>query len=949
MRKQKIWLLGAIVGLFAIAFLVGRTSIHAAAPVKLVFTTPVRTTTTGTPTGVMTIQMQDSGGSPATSLTPVILNLSSSGGSIYLTPTCVGPSISLTTIVTGTSSANIYFCSSTAGDFNVNVTATGLTGSSQVVHVNAPDISPPNTTIISPAAADYATDNLFSEYSGKVVDNDSGPASVTISIKRNSDGLYWTGVAWLSPIEVNLNTTLNGSNWRYAMSASDLQTISSYTIRVAGRDNAGNQETTGTSLTFNVVAPDTGGGDNGGGGDTGNSGGGDNPTDTTPPKVGITYPYKTPTNIIAPLRGIAADEDGGSGLQRVDVSLLDTDTGKYYDGNDFTKSTDNYILAAGLDDWLVQMYNLTSGHQYRAKAKATDQAGNVSSEAIYEFVADLDAPASFDLLSPAAGQKLENRDVKFAWQTSSDSTTSVDKYTLYVDDKEAGSTSGHELTYTAETGDHQWYVIAYDAAGNGTGSQTRSFTISNTPANVINDLPNKIINTIKDVPEPVQRAVPYTLFLVLAVMSLGMIVMTKLEIGASIRHKEMIRKNNELGVAKQSYLTLSSHYLRTPISVINMTSETLFDAQTVPKHTQHLIARKVKALQDIAKKLTDRDKKISTKKPPLDDADTKDGPIYKSPYVIGSIAGVGLNAIAANFVFIRYGQLDFSVIEAATQVLMFGALAEMFMIIARYRRVRRRELHLEKAQLRFEEDIEDARNSFIGDTGKEIGEAIHGLGAEVEKLDIKDKTMKHDLLKGIQDLEHMAGDFGLIANMKLNRYSRLSGRINVKSAIAEIVKDKSDLIKAKKLKVSLPAGLEISSDPPLIRVVMEDIIDNAIKFSKEKGHVGVEAVDSGGKYYIKIVDHGVGVGADKKNFIFQPFVRAGEEDIKSFNFPGMGFSLYKDRVIMQYLGGELRFESTAGKGTTVTIIVAKPRKSSFDIKHLLTILRNELELLHAKA
>jgi two-component system sensor histidine kinase EvgS len=54
--------------------------------------------------------------------------------------------------------------------------------------------------------------------------------------------------------------------------------------------------------------------------------------------------------------------------------------------------------------------------------------------------------------------------------------------------------------------------------------------------------------------------------------------------------------------------------------------------------------------------------------------------------------------------------------------------------------------------------------------------------------------------------------------------------------------------------------------------------------------------------------------------LFQPFSKA--EGAEVFTHEGMGFSLYLDKLIMLYLGGDIQIQSEQGRGTQVTISLA---------------------------
>ena len=128
-------------------------------------------------------------------------------------------------------------------------------------------------------------------------------------------------------------------------------------------------------------------------------------------------------------------------------------------------------------------------------------------------------------------------------------------------------------------------------------------------------------------------------------------------------------------------------------------------------------------------------------------------------------------------------------------------------------------------------------------------------------------------------------------------------------------------IDAKKLRVELDLAQEwIASDDMLLGEVVESLLSNAIKYSPEGGVIKVGAIKQTDKTLIKVSDSGSGIAEDKLRQLFEPFSRA-ENAAEDFNHQGMGLSLYADRLIMQYLDGEIRLAKAEPQGTVAELTV----------------------------
>jgi signal transduction histidine kinase len=105
---------------------------------------------------------------------------------------------------------------------------------------------------------------------------------------------------------------------------------------------------------------------------------------------------------------------------------------------------------------------------------------------------------------------------------------------------------------------------------------------------------------------------------------------------------------------------------------------------------------------------------------------------------------------------------------------------------------------------------------------------------------------------------------------------------------------------------------EISTDPQQIKLVIENLLDNAIRYSKRKGEVRIFLGKKGNNIYFVIKDKGVGIPKEDQKYIFQKFFRAKSAAGKQ----GTGLGLFINKAIIEKLGGKIWFESEEDKGTT---------------------------------
>lgn len=104
------------------------------------------------------------------------------------------------------------------------------------------------------------------------------------------------------------------------------------------------------------------------------------------------------------------------------------------------------------------------------------------------------------------------------------------------------------------------------------------------------------------------------------------------------------------------------------------------------------------------------------------------------------------------------------------------------------------------------------------------------------------------------------------------------------------------------------------SDPSRIKLVIENLLDNAIRYTKEKGKVKISLSQKKNNVLFSIEDNGVGVPEKDWKYIFQKFFRS--ENVLRHQTKGSGLGLYISKEIIKRAKGKIGFDSKEGKGST---------------------------------
>ncbi len=198
----------------------------------------------------------------------------------------------------------------------------------------------------------------------------------------------------------------------------------------------------------------------------------------------------------------------------------------------------------------------------------------------------------------------------------------------------------------------------------------------------------------------------------------------------------------------------------------------------------------------------------------------------------------------------------------------------------------------------------------VGTLSKEQKDFLNEIHGGAERL-----YQTIDLLLGISRVES--------GKTKVN-----ASHIDLTVFTTEITKELAHLINEKKLSFSIipPEGVPVvvSLDPITLRQVIINFFSNAIRYTNDGGIIkAFWVLDGAGNVVYSIKDNGIGIPKSQQSRIFSKFFRADNAIQKVPDGSGLGLAFVKDLV--GSWGGQVRFETEEGKGTTFTFTIPQKR------------------------
>jgi len=150
------------------------------------------------------------------------------------------------------------------------------------------------------------------------------------------------------------------------------------------------------------------------------------------------------------------------------------------------------------------------------------------------------------------------------------------------------------------------------------------------------------------------------------------------------------------------------------------------------------------------------------------------------------------------------------------------------------------------------------------------------------------------------------------------------GPVQVIDIVQKVVEDIQDQAQKKNIEIDIqiPQNFpQVLADPESLKEAFSNLLNNAVKYTKEHGTVNVSAKQKKGLLEIEVRDTGIGIASENLPEIFSEFYRA--PNAKSYKIEGTGLGLAIVKEIVEAHQGSLEVQSELEKGTTFTVILPK--------------------------
>src|SRR3989344_4023595 len=229
-----------------------------------------------------------------------------------------------------------------------------------------------------------------------------------------------------------------------------------------------------------------------------------------------------------------------------------------------------------------------------------------------------------------------------------------------------------------------------------------------------------------------------------------------------------------------------------------------------------------------------------------------------------------------------------------------------------------------------EKEVDKAKTEFVSLASHQLRTPLSAINWYAEMLLEGDAgTLTEQQKSYLQEIYHGNQRMVELVNALLDVSRIEMGTFSVRPELTDIVAlaqseiaELQPQIDAKKLTcvADFQQGLpQLNVDPELIRIIIENILTNAVKYTPNRGTItlALHLDDERRNLVLTVSDTGYGIPQDEQAKIFTKLFRAN--NVREMEPEGTGLGLYIVQSILDHTGGSIRFESEENKGTTFYI------------------------------
>jgi two-component system phosphate regulon sensor histidine kinase PhoR len=226
--------------------------------------------------------------------------------------------------------------------------------------------------------------------------------------------------------------------------------------------------------------------------------------------------------------------------------------------------------------------------------------------------------------------------------------------------------------------------------------------------------------------------------------------------------------------------------------------------------------------------------------------------------------------------------------------------------------------------------MDQVRRDFVANVSHELRTPLSILRGYIETLLDSPKTPREELTRILRVMERhskrlelLVEDLLTLARLESGNLDLQLGTVDLSNFFQEMIRDWEKKLTSKQLNmiVDVPPDLSpIRVDRTRLQEAVYNLLDNAVKYSREHGEIRLSARQRDGEIELAVSDDGIGIAKEDLPRIFERFYRADKaRSPDKVSGTGLGLAIVKH--IAQLHGGRVEAESELEKGTIIRMVL----------------------------
>jgi len=233
-------------------------------------------------------------------------------------------------------------------------------------------------------------------------------------------------------------------------------------------------------------------------------------------------------------------------------------------------------------------------------------------------------------------------------------------------------------------------------------------------------------------------------------------------------------------------------------------------------------------------------------------------------------------------------------------------------------------LALNRMLARLEESFQQT-NRFAADASHELRTPLTIMRGELEVAMQQANPSPHvretiaSMLEETERLGKVVEGLLAVSRLEAGQAQLQYETLDLAALTRSTLEQMSLLAEEKKIQINMAnlQSIQIEGDPPRLKQVVVNLVDNAIKYTGAGGSIEISVMPEGNYAVLRVKDTGIGIPEEMLPRVFDRFFRADKARSRDVGGSGLGLSIV--RSICQAHGGDVTLESREGHGTTVAV------------------------------